>query len=207
MHSSQQLLTEASQPILIVISGPAGAGKDALIQRMRERGHTFHFVVTATDRPPRPGEVDGVDYHFLSSAEFAQMIENDELLEHAEVYGQNKGIPKQQVREALDSGLDVVMRIDVQGAETMQRILPDAVFIFLTASSDCELEGRLRARGGDTEQQIQARLATARMELQRLKSFRYAVINRDQELDRAVDDVLAIVRAERRRVGRRPVEI
>jgi len=207
VHSSQQFPTGAPQPILIVISGPAGAGKDALIQRMRARGHPFHFVVTATDRPPRPGEVDGVDYHFLSSAEFAHMIENDKLLEHAEVYGQNKGIPKQQVREALDSGLDVVMRIDVQGAATMQRIVPDAVFIFLTASSDCELEGRLRTRGGDTEQQIQARLAMARTELQRLKSFGYAVINRDQELDGAVDDVLAIVRAEHRRVGRRPVEI
>jgi guanylate kinase len=190
-----------------VISGPAAAGKDALIQRIWERGYPFHFVVTATDRPPRPGEVDGVDYHFVSSLEFARMIASDELLEHAVVYGQNKGIPKQQVREALDSGLDVVMRIDVQGAATMQRIVPEAVFIFLTAGSESELEGRLRARGGDTEEQIQARLATARSEMQRMGTFGYAVMNRDGALDQAVDDVLAIVRAEHCRVGRRRVTI
>ena len=207
VHCTQQLPTVAPQPLLIVISGPAGAGKDALIQRMQARGYRFHFVVTATDRPPRPGEIDGADYHFLTSAKFAEMLENDELLEHSVVYGQNKGIPKQQVRDALASGLDVVMRIDVQGAQTMQRIAPEAVFIFVMASSERELEGRLRTRGGDTEDQVRARLATARAEMERLTSFGHTVVNRDQQLDRAVDDVLAIVQAEHRRVGRRPVAI
>lgn len=194
-------------PLLIVISGPAGAGKDVLIQCVRDRGHPFHFVVTATDRPPRAGEVNGVDYHFLSSQEFNQMIDEGELLEHATVYGQHKGIPRQQVREALCSGLDVIMRIDVQGASTMQRLVPDAVFIFLMASSECELERRLRGRGGDTEEQVLRRLGAARQEMARLTSFDYVVTNRDGELDQAVDDVLAIMRAEHRRVDQRVITV
>lgn len=196
-----------SHPLLIVVSGPAGVGKDALIRRLRQRGHPFHFVVTATDRPPRSGEVDGVDYYFVSGDEFAGMIERGELLEHAVVYGQNKGIPRQHVREALAGGLDVVMRIDVQGASTIQRLLQDAVFIFLTASSDGELEARLRARGGDTGEQVQKRLAAAREEMNHLPAFDYVVVNRDGELDSAVDDVLAIIRAEHLRVDQRVVAI
>jgi guanylate kinase len=135
------------------------------------------------------------------------MIGEDELLEHAIVYGQNKGIPRQQVREALCSGLDVVMRLDVQGASTMQRLVPDAVFIFLMASSECELEGRLRGRGGDTEEQVLRRLAAAREEMARLTPFDYVVINRDGELEQAVDDVLAIIRAEHQRVDQRAITV
>ena len=196
-----------SHPLLIVISGPAAAGKDALIRRLRGRGHPFHFVVTATDRPPRASEVDGVDYHFLSSSEFTRMIDEDELLEHAVVYGQNKGIPKQQVREALLSGLDVIMRIDVQGASTVKRLVPDAVIFFLMASSEHELEGRLRARGGDTDAQVQKRLAAARAEMERLCSFDYVVVNRDGDLSSAVDGVVAIIRAEHHRVDHRVITI
>jgi len=177
--------------LLIVISGPAGVGKDAVLQCLQERGCPFHFVVTATDRPPRPGEVHGVDYFFLTTDEFAEMVEQDELLEHAIVYGQYKGIPKQQVREALASGKDVIMRIDVQGAATIRRLAPEAVLIFLTASSEEELEQRLRARGGDSSAQLQKRIVTAREEMMRLPEFDYVVVNRDGELDQAVDDVLA----------------
>ncbi|MBC8249393.1 MAG: hypothetical protein H8E90_06920, partial [Anaerolineales bacterium] len=100
-------------PLLVVISGPSGVGKDATVKRMSELGYPFHFVVTATTRPRRPNEVNGVDYHFISEQEFTEMLEKDELLEHAIVYGQHKGIPKKQVREALASGKDVIMRIDV----------------------------------------------------------------------------------------------
>ena len=109
------------QPLLIVISGPSGAGKDTVMQRMKERGLPFHFVVTATTRPKRDNEEHGRDYLFISTEEFARMIDEDELIEHAIVYGDYKGIPKQQVREALASGMDVVMRLDVQGAETVRR--------------------------------------------------------------------------------------
>lgn len=196
-----------THPLLIVISGTPGVGKDSLIRRLRERGHPFHFVVTATDRPPRPGEVHGVDYFFVTTEEFTRMLEQDELLEHAVVYGQRKGIPKQHVRDAFASGKDVVMRIDVQGAATIRRLAPGAVLIFLTASSEGELEQRLRKRKGDSPEQIQKRLAIAREEMKHLPEFDYVVVNHDGELDRAVDDVLAIVRAEHCRTAPRVVKL
>lgn len=195
------------QPLLIVISGPAGVGKDAVVRRLKERGYPFHFVVTATDRPPRPGEEHGVHYFFVSTAEFERMIAEDELLEHAQVYGQHKGIPKQQVREALASGKDVVMRLDVQGAATVRRMAPEAVLIFLVAGSDEELEQRLRKRKSDSPEQIRERLATARAEMARLSEFDYVVVNREGELERAVDDVLAIIRAEHCRTTPRVVRL
>lgn len=198
---------ENPQPLLIVISGPSGVGKDTLIHRMKERHPELYFVVTATDRPPRPGEVDGQDYYFVSTEEFRRLIAEDELLEHAVVYGQYKGIPKQQVREALRSGRDVVMRLDVQGASTVRRLIPDAVLIFLTASSEQELEQRLRRRQGDTPAQIEQRIATAREELKRLPEFDYVVVNREGRLDEAVEDVLAIIRAEHCRVKPRVVQL
>jgi guanylate kinase len=195
------------QPLLIVISGPSGVGKDSLVQRLQERNCQFYFVVTATDRPPRPDEVEGEDYFFVSKEEFERMIEEDELIEHAVVYGQYKGVPKQQVREAMASGKDAIMRLDVQGAATIREIAPEAVLIFLTASSEGELEERLLARGDDSSDQVERRMATARQEMKRLPEFDYVVINRKGELDRAADDVLAIIRAEHCRVDQREVTL
>lgn len=195
------------QPLLIVVSGQAGVGKDSLIQRMKERGYPVHFVVTATDRPQRPGEVHGQDYFFLTTKEFLQMEREEELLEHAIVYGQHKGIPKQQVREAIASGKDVIMRIDVQGAATVRQIVPAAILIFLIASSGKELERRLRARGGDSPEQLEERIITAHGEMERLTEFDYVVVNRDGELDQAVNDVIAIIRAEHCRVEPRVVKL
>jgi guanylate kinase len=172
---------------------------------MKERGCPFHFVVTATDRPPRRDEVHGKDYFFVSTQEFERMIAHDELLENAVVYGQYKGVPKQQIREAMASGKDVVMRVDVQGAATIQQKAPQAVLIFLTASSEEELEQRLGARGGDSLEQVERRIATARREMKRLPEFDYVVVNRDQQLDNAVDSVLAIIEAEHCRVDQREV--
>jgi guanylate kinase len=195
------------QPLLIVVSGPAGVGKDSLIQRMKGRGYPVHFVVTATDRPPRPGEVHGVDYFFLTTEDFLRLEREQELLEHAIVYGQHKGVPKQQVREALASGKDAIMRVDVQGAATIRSLVPEAVLIFLAASSEEELEQRLRNRGGDSPAQLQERIATAREELKRAAEFDYVVLNRDGELDRAVDDVAAIIQAEHCRTKPRVVKL
>jgi len=192
-------------PLLIIISGTPGAGKDSLIQRMKERGCPFHFVVTATDRPLRPGEVHGQDYFFLTTEEFQQMEREGELLEHAIVYGQYKGVPKQQVREALDSGKDVVMRVDVQGAATIRRLVPEAVLIFLTAPTLEELAQRLYRRGQDSPEQLQTRLETAQTEMARMEEFDYVVINRNDALDDAVDDVIAIIRAEHCRVHPRRI--
>jgi guanylate kinase len=120
------------EPLIIVISGPSGVGKDTVIQRMKERNLPLHFVVTAATRLPRPNEVNGRDYFFYSHDEFAEMIEKGELLEHAIVYNDYKGIPKDQVRDAISSGKDVIMRLDVQGAATIRRLCPDALMIFLT---------------------------------------------------------------------------
>ncbi len=195
------------QPLLIVVSGPAGVGKDSLIQCMKGRGYPVHFVVTATDRPPRPGEVHGVDYFFLTTEDFLRLEREQELLEHAIVYGQHKGVPKQQVREALASGKDAIMRVDVQGAATIRSLVPEAVLIFLTASSEEELEQRLRDRGGDSPAQLEKRIATAREEMKRAAEFDYVVVNRDGELDRAVDDVAAIIQAEHCRTKPRVVRL
>ncbi len=194
-------------PLLIVISGPSGVGKDSVVQRLKERDYPFHFVVTATTRAPRPQEEHGKDYFFISEAEFEKMIEEDELLEHALVYGQHKGIPKQQVREALESGKDVVMRLDVQGAATVKGIVPEAILVFLTAASEEELLQRLHKRATDSEEQIRHRFQIAREELERIVEFDYLVVNPDSQLDQAVDTILSIIEAEHSRVHPRRVEL
>ncbi|TFG72270.1 MAG: guanylate kinase, partial [Anaerolineales bacterium] len=155
----------AATPLLIVISGPSGVGKDSVVQRMQERGLQFYFVVTATSREARKEEIHGVDYFFVSEDNFKQMIADDELLEHAMVYGQYKGIPKQQVRDALHSGIDVVMRLDVQGAATVKELIPEAILVFLSAASEDELIYLLQQRQSDSDEQIQKRIQTARKEL------------------------------------------
>ncbi len=195
------------QPLLIVLSGPSGVGKDTVMQRMQERGLPFHFVVTATTRARREGEIHGVDYFFLSSDEFARMIENDELLEYAIVYNDYKGIPKQQVREALTSGKDVVMRIDVQGAATIRKLAPEAVMIFLTTESEQEMVNRLKARKSETPEGLSLRIATARQELKRITDFDYVVVNSDFRLDETVDILRAIITAEHHRTKPRKVNL
>lgn len=195
------------EPLLVVISGPSGVGKDTVIQRMKERDLPFHFVVTATTRPPRPDEVHGVDYIFVSSDEFAEMIEMDELLEYAIVYNDYKGIPKEQVRQALASGKDVLMRIDVQGAATIRELSPEAVLIFLTTQDEDELVNRLKARKSETPEGLNLRIATARQELKRIDEFDYVVVNREDLLDETVDKILAIIQAEHQRVNPRKVTL
>ena len=183
-------------PLLIVISGPSGVGKDSVVQRMKEQGLPIHFVVTATDRAPRPNEVHGQDYYFYTTAQFERMIAEGELLEHACVYGQHKGIPKAHVREALASGQDVVMRLDVQGADTVKSLIPAAITIFLLPDSEEELVARLHERRTESAEALQKRLVTARQEMERLSDFDYVVVNHHNALDDAVDEVAAIIRAE-----------
>jgi guanylate kinase len=196
-----------SQPLLIVISGTSGVGKDTVIQRMKERRLPFHFVVTATTRPARPEEQQGVDYFFVSHDEFAEMIEEDELLEYAIVYNDYKGIPKAQVRQALDSGKDVVMRVDVQGAATVRELCPQALLIFLQTRDEDEMVSRLIARKTETPEGLKLRIATARREQKRIDEFDYVVINRDYQLDETVDTIVAIIQAEHARVNHRQVSL
>jgi guanylate kinase len=195
------------RPLLVVISGPSGVGKDATIERMKERGYPSHFVVTVTTRPRRANEVDGVDYHFVSEEEFRAMIARGEMLEHALVYGQYKGIPRAGARGALASGQDVVMRVDVQGAATVRRLVPRAVTIFLTAESEEALVERLRRRRTDSPEQLQRRVETARAELMRAAEFGYRVVNRECSLDETVDRVIAIMQAEKSRIDWQPVDL
>ena len=199
-------LTEP-RPLLVVLSGPSGVGKDATLQLLRESGHELYFVVTATTRAIRPGEVDGVDYHFISVGDFAEMIEQDELLEHAVVYGDYKGIPKKHVRAALASGKDVIMRIDVQGAATIRRLVPNAISIFLTAENEEELINRLRERKTENPDKLKMRIATARKELNHVVEFDYVVVNRANQLDQTVNQVLSIISAEKSRVDWTPVSL
>ncbi len=193
------------RPILVVISGPSGVGKDTILQEMKRTEYPFHFVVTATTRPRRPAERDGIDYHFVSVGEFAEMIEKNELLEYAVVYGDYKGIPKKHVREALASGHDVIMRIDVQGAATIRRLVPNAVTIFLTAESEEKLVLRLQERKTEAADQLKMRIVTARQELRRIIEFDYVVVNREHALSETVEQVLSIIKAEKSRVDWTPV--
>lgn len=201
------MLSLPRSPLLIVISGPSGAGKDSVLRRMKERGLPFHFVVTATTRARRPEEVEGRDYFFVTRDRFAEMIERQELLEHALVYGEYKGIPKLQVREALASGQDVVMRVDVQGAETVRSLCPEALLIFLSPATEEELAGRLSRRRTEKPEALALRIATARQELRRLDLFDYFVINADDRLDAAVDTIIAIIEAEHHRTRPRRVAL
>ncbi|MCB0046628.1 MAG: guanylate kinase [Caldilineaceae bacterium] len=195
------------RPLLVVISGPSGVGKDATLQLLAESNHSFYFVVTATTRPIRPGEKDGKDYHFVNMGEFAGMIENDELLEYAVVYGDYKGIPKKHVRAALASGQDVVMRIDVQGAATIRSLVPNAITIFLTAESEEALVNRLRERKTEAPDKLKMRIVTARKEMDRVKEFDYVVVNRENCLEQTVQQVLSIIAAEKARVDWTPVSL
>lgn len=205
MH--HDLLSRQNQPLLIVISGPSGVGKDSVVQRMQDRRMPMHFVVTATTRPIREGEVEGEDYFFVSRDEFAELIEKDELLEYAIVYNDYKGIPKEQVRQALASGKDVVMRLDVQGAETIRKMYPEALLIFLSTVDEDELVERLKQRKTETPEGLKLRIATARKEMQRVEMFDYYVINADMRLDETVDVIGAIITAEHHRTDPRKVEM
>ena len=195
------------QPLLIVISGPSGVGKDSVLHAMQARGLPFHFVVTTTTRPPRPEEVNGKDYFFISKEEFARMIENNEFFEYAIVYKDYKGNTRKQVQDALACGQDVVMRLDVQGAATVRKLAPEAVLVFLTTQSEQELVNRLKNRKTDKPEDLGLRIATAQQELKRASEFDYIVVNADGALDDAVDTVIAIIRAEHHRACPRKVSL
>lgn len=195
-------------PLLLVLSGPSGVGKDAVLSVLKGREYPFHFTVTATTRPRR--EIKAADHQFLSflsEDSFDRLLADNGLLEHAQVYGYRYGVPRVQVRDALERGDDVIIRVDVQGAASIKKLAPPAVLILLTPPSVGELETRLRARGLDDPEVIRGRLETAAEELAQLPNFDYVVTNERDELAETVDQVLAIMTAERCRVGREPVRL
>ena len=194
-------------PLLIVISGPSGVGKDSVLHGLRQQGPPFRFVPTMNTRPRRSNEVDGVDYYFVSTEQFISMLERGELLEHAVVYGDYKGIAKQPIRAALASGQDVILRVDVQGAATIKRLVPPAIFIFLATGSEAELIERLSRRKTETPDSLRLRIATAREEMARIAEFDYVIVNHEDCLDETVQSVISIIRAEHCRVQPRMISL
>ena len=190
-------MQDEHRPLLVVLSGPSGVGKDSMLDELERRGHRFHRVVTCTTRPPREGERNGVDYHFVTDAEFDRLIVANGLLEHAVVYGRRYGVPKQQILDAMDSGLDVYVRTDVQGAATIKRLMPEAVLVFVAPSSLAEIESRIRGRKADTEESIQRRLATAQAEMARQPEFAHVIVNAPEKLAVAADRLEQVLESER----------
>jgi guanylate kinase len=197
----------SAHPLLIVISGFSGVGKDAALGRMKKAGLSFHYVVTATTRPKRPGEKDGVDYHFLSEDKFRQMIMTNQFLEWAKVYGNYYGVPKREIEKALKKGQDAIVKVDVQGAATIKQILPDAVFIFLMAPSSEELANRLKQRHGLHSADLDLRLNKAREEIESLPIFDYVVVSHTDNIDLTVAQINSIVTSEKCRLKPRVVEL
>jgi guanylate kinase len=205
--SSSSPIAPAPSPLVIVLSGPSGAGKDAVLGAMRARGIKAEYVVTNTTRARRPIEAEGHPYHFVSKAEFERLLQAGEMLEHAEVYGNYYGVPKAPVRQTLAEGRDVLIKVDVQGALTIKKMLPGAVLVFLMPPSLEELSRRLTGRGTEAPKDLELRLATARSEIAKLPEFDYVVVSQPNKLDRAVDDVCAIITAEKLRVSPRQYEL
>ena len=200
--STSQGVAHERVPILAVLSGPSGVGKDAALARMRQQGRPYHFTVTATTRPQRPSERDGADYIFVSDEAFRGLVRDGELLEWAEVYGYHYGVPKAQVVDALGQGRDVIIKADIQGAATIKNLAPDGVFIFLAPPSPEELADRLRRRMTEAPAALERRLAIADAEMATAGTFDHVVINHNGRLDDAVDDIDAILDRERRKPGR-----
>ena len=197
----------SKQGLLFVLSAPSGTGKDSVITALKQQGMDFYVVPSVTARVPRPGESEGSPYHFISQEEFDRMVANDELLEYAKVHGNWYGQPRQPIRDNLRAGRDVLLKIDVQGAATVRKKVPQAIFIFLVPDSLEELTLRLSERNTETEGELQRRLADARTELSEQYWYDYVVLNRRDHLQEAVDNIRAIIMAEHCRTQPRQVEI
>ncbi len=206
-HKTPSFQLHNPEPLLIVISGPSGVGKDTVVEQMKNHGLPFHFVVTVNTRPPRADETHGVDYFFITMEEFKRMVAQDELLEYAPVYSDFKGVPKDQVRQAFASGKDVVMRLDVQGAATIRKLYPEALLIFLTTADEQELIDRLKARKTEDPEELQVRITNVQEELKSVQLFDYVVINRENELQETIEIIAAIIHAEHHRVTHRKVSL
>ncbi len=198
---TQPLFSLPEQPLLIVLSGPSGVGKDTVLTRLKESGYSFEHIVTVTTRPQRTKERNDVDYHFVSSEKFQDMVSGGELLEWANVYGNWYGVPKEPVKQALDRGQDVIVKADVQGAATIKKTVPEAILIFLIPPSGEELDIRLKQRHTESSFNLALRKKIADEEMKQLTLFDYIVVNRQGEVALAVSDIEAIIKAEKCRVN------
>lgn len=206
-HPDETVSASTAQGLLFVLSAPSGAGKDTVIQALQAQGADFFVVPSMTTRLPRPGESEGKPYYFVDQETFAHMVTNHELLEHAKVHGNWYGQPRQPIRDNLRAGRDVLLKIDVQGATTVRKLIPQAVFIFLHPGSSEELAQRLEARHTETAEELQRRLTNAQAELAEQHWYDYLVFNHHGRLQEAVDDLRAIMRAEHCRVTPRQITL
>ena len=197
----------SSGPLLIILSGLSGVGKDSVLNGLRKSALPLEFIVTVTTRAPRPNEKDGVHYHFVSENEFQKMIDGNELLEWATVYGNHYGPPREPVKRAMEAGKDVVIKVDVQGAATIKKAVPQAVLIFLMPQSPEELMQRLKQRQTESPFDLALRIKTAEEEMKQLSLFDYSVLNRQGEIDLAVSQIEAIITAEKCRVKPREISL
>jgi guanylate kinase len=196
-------LGPTTPPIIVVLSGPSGVGKDAVLNRMIEAGYPVTVPVTMTTRDPRPGEIDGVDHVFVTHEQFQTHLADGDLLEHAEVYGGNfYGVPRSSVRTAAASGKHIVIRVDVQGAKSLRKTLPDAQFVFLMPSDRTNLEAHLRSRGSEDETAIQERLAAIEREYDEIEQFQHVIRNVEGDLDDAVQSLAILIRGVAGTAGR-----
>lgn len=176
---------------LLVISGPSGTGKSTVIGHLMEIRPGLEFSVSATTRAPRPGEVDGREYFFVTHERFDEMVNNGELLEHATFVGNSYGTPRSQVEQRLEQGITVILDIEVQGAAQVKASMPEAITVFLAPPSLEALEERLRGRGTETEEKILSRLETARQELLLAPTYDYTVVNDDfRRAAREINEIL-----------------
>ena len=196
-----------SNSLLIVISGPSGVGKDTVISAIKELNHSVYHTITTTTRYKRTGEVDGVDYHFITKDEFKQIIARNGFLEWAEVYGNLYGTPKDQIRHALTEGHDVIAKVDVQGALSIKKLVPEALFIWISAPSIEQLDARLRGRNTDSKQDIELRIETAHKEMRLVHHFDHEVINEDGRSGHAASEILDIIAAEKNRSKPRQITL
>lgn len=188
---------DAPDPLLVVISGPSGVGKDAALQGMKLLQRPWRYIITATTRPKRPGERDGIDYIFMSPEEFSTLMTKDGFLECAEVYGTWYGVPRSQADDAMASGNDVIVKTDIQGARTLRSKIPEALLIFLAPPTMEELRRRLLERKSETEEALRRRIETAETEMERQDEFDYVVVNHNDRLDEAVKEIDRIIREEK----------
>ena len=205
MEASKYFIEEP-KPLILIISGLSGSGKDTVINRLKEISTVdFHFVVTCNTRRKREGEIDGKDYHFITRKKFLEMIENGEMLEHSEVYDDLKGVPRFEIEKALHNGKDMILRLDYQGMRKVKAVYPEAVSVFIIPPDAGAWIARLRARNTDSEESLMVRIRTAVSELEHINDFDYVLIN--DEIDHAAMDLLTILRAEHMKSSNRKVVI
>ena len=194
-------------PLMVVISGPSGVGKDSVLRALKKSDLPIYHVVTANTRAPRPDEKEGVDYFFVSHEAFEKMISADELIEYSRVYDDYKGVPKAQIRKANESGKDVILRLDVQGAEKIKKLYEDAVLIFLTPANEEEWYQRLGGRRLSQEKDFETRITTVKDELIIARNFDYIVVNAQNQLQKTVTIIEAIITAEHQKSKPRKISI